>query len=241
MSSKINLYSNTKREYVKGMFNSIHETYDLLNHMLSFGIDIYWRKKALKKLSLPSNGICLDLAAGTGDFGIEVHKRFGYPVIGYDLAKNSLTVFREKVKKRNFETADFLFVNGEAELLSVKDSTINLITIAFGIRNFYDSNKSLNEMFRILKPTGILLILEFSLPKNKLIRSGYQFYFQKILPLIGKLISNDRSAYEYLPSSVNLFDKEKDITSEMISAGFRDISVKSLTLGVVKLYKAVKR
>lgn len=240
MDSKINLNSDTKREYVKRMFNSIHKTYDLLNHTLSLGIDIYWRKKALKNLSVPVTGICLDLAAGTGDFGIEVHKKFGSKVIGYDLAKNSLKIFKEKIQKKKISNSDFLFVNGEAEILSIKDLTVNLITIAFGIRNFYDSKKSLDEMYRVLKPAGILVILEFSLPKNKFVRSIYQFYFQKILPLIGKIISTDKSAYEYLPNSVNLFEKEKDITSELIEAGFRAVAVKSLTLGIVKLYQAVK-
>jgi len=240
MNSKINLYTNDKREYVKGMFNSIHRTYDILNHTLSFGIDIYWRKKALSKLTFQPGGICLDLASGTGDFGIEVYKKFGMKVIGYDLAENSLTVFHEKIVKRNFKEENFIFVNGEAELISVKNCSINLITIAFGIRNFYDSSKSLQEMYRILKGNGVLIILEFSLPKNRFFRFGYQFYFEKILPLIGRIISNDKSAYDYLPNSVNLFENEKDIVSEMISVGFRDVTVQTLTFGIVKLYKAVK-
>ncbi|MBM4176595.1 MAG: methyltransferase domain-containing protein, partial [Ignavibacteria bacterium] len=115
MNSKINLYTNDKREYVKGMFNSIHRTYDILNHTLSFGIDIYWRKKALSKLTFQPGGICLDLASGTGDFGIEVYKKFKCKIIGYDFAENTLRRFRQKIKKNGFSENDFLLVSGEAE------------------------------------------------------------------------------------------------------------------------------
>jgi len=240
MNSKINLYTNDKREYVKGMFNSIHRTYDILNHTLSFGIDIYWRKKALSKLTFQPGGICLDLASGTGDFGIEVYKKFKCKIIGYDFAENTLRRFRQKIKKNGFSENDFLLVSGEAESLSIKPNSIDLITIAFGIRNFHDSQISLNEMYKSLKNGGILNILEFSLPKNNFIRSVYQFYFRKVLPMIGRIISSDDSAYRYLPDSVNNFEKEKNLISEIITARFPNVEVKSFTFGVVTLYRAVK-
>ncbi|MCX8057380.1 MAG: bifunctional demethylmenaquinone methyltransferase/2-methoxy-6-polyprenyl-1,4-benzoquinol methylase UbiE [Ignavibacteria bacterium] len=239
--NEINLNDKEKKkEFVRDMFNSIYRTYDLLNHILSFGIDIYWRKKSLKNIFLRDTDTCLDLAAGTGDYGIEVYKKFQCNIIGYDIAENSLKVFQEKVKKKNFDETKFTYIVGEAEKLTLQDESINLITIAFGIRNFYDSQQALYEMFRVLKSGGRLLILEFSLPKNKIIQSIYRFYFEKILPLIGRLISKDNSAYKYLPESVKLFEQEKDIVSEMIKAGFREIKVEPYTFGIVKLYSAKK-
>lgn len=229
-----------KKEFVREMFNSIYQTYDLLNHILSFGIDIYWRKKSLKNIFLRDNDICLDLAAGTGDYGIEVYKKFKCFVIGYDIAENSLKIFRDKVKKKRLDESKFSFIVGEAENISLQDESINLITIAFGIRNFYDSQKALNEMFRVLKSGGRVLILEFSLPKNKIIRALYRIYFEKILPFIGRLISKNKEAYKYLPASVKLFEQEKDIAGEMIKAGFREIKIEPYTFGIVKLYSAKK-
>jgi len=229
-----------KKEFVREMFNSIYQTYDLLNHLLSFGIDIYWRKRALKDVQFHENDICLDLAAGTGDFGIEVYKKFRCKIIGYDIAENSLKLFREKIKKKKFDENKFNFIVGEAENIMLENESVNLITIAFGIRNFYDSQKSLNEMFRVLKKGGRLLIIEFSLPKNKFIRFVYRFYFEKILPFIGKIISKDNSAYKYLPASVKLFELEKDIAGEIIKAGFRELKIEPLTFGIVKLYSAKK-
>ncbi|MCX8010262.1 MAG: ubiquinone/menaquinone biosynthesis methyltransferase [Ignavibacteria bacterium] len=232
--------SSHKKELVKNMFNAIHETYDLLNHLLSFGVDIYWRKKALKKIFIQEDAICLDLASGTGDFGIEVYKKFECKVIAYDLALNSLKVFQKKITKIKLDKKNFLMVNGEAELLGIKSASIKMVTIAFGIRNFYNTEKSLSEIYRVLKSGGILNILEFSLPKNIFIRKLYLFYFNKILPKIGKLISSDKSAYNYLPSSVDKFEKEKDLISEFIKVGFDSIEVKNFTFGVVKNYKAIK-
>lgn len=229
-----------KKEFVREMFNSIYRTYDLLNHLLSFGIDIYWRKKSLKNVFLRESDVCLDLAAGTGDYGIEVYKKFKCFVIGYDIAENSLKVFQEKVKKKKLDETKFSFVVGEAENITLPDESINLITIAFGIRNFYDSQKALNEMFRILKSGGSLLILEFGLPKNKILRSIYRIYFEKILPFLGRIISKNKTAYNYLPASVKLFEQEKDIAGEMIKAGFREIRIKNFTFGIVKLYSAKK-
>lgn len=230
----------TKKKFVRDMFNSIYRTYDLLNHILSFGVDIYWRKKSLQDIFLRDEDVCLDLAAGTGDYGIEVYKKFKCFVIGYDIAENSLKVFQEKVKKKNFDQTKFKYIVGEAENLTLPDESVNLITIAFGIRNFYDSQKSLFEMYRVLKSGGKVLILEFSLPKNKIIRTIYRYYFEKILPFIGRLISKDKSAYQYLPLSVKFFDQEKDIASEMIKAGFREIKIEPYTFGIVKLFSAKK-
>ncbi|MEJ5305628.1 MAG: bifunctional demethylmenaquinone methyltransferase/2-methoxy-6-polyprenyl-1,4-benzoquinol methylase UbiE [Ignavibacteria bacterium] len=229
-----------KKKFVREMFNSIYRTYDLLNHLLSFGIDIYWRKRALKDIYLHKDDTCLDLAAGTGDFGIEVHKKFQCNIIGYDIAENSLKVFQEKVKRKKFDESKFIYIVGEAENINLADETVNLITIAFGIRNFYDSQKSLNEMYRVLKNGGRILILEFSLPENRFIRFIYRLYFEKILPFIGKIISKDNSAYKYLPASVKLFEQEKDIASEIIKAGFRELKIEPLTFGIVKLYSARK-
>lgn len=230
----------TKKKFVRDMFNSIYRTYDLLNHILSFGVDIYWRKKSLQNIFLRDEDVCLDLAAGTGDYGIEVYKKFKCFIIGYDIAENSLKVFQEKVKKKNFDETKFKYIVGEAENLTLPDESVNLITIAFGIRNFYDSQKSLFEMYRVLKSGGKVLILEFGLPKNKIIRTIYRYYFEKILPLIGRLISKDKSAYQYLPLSVKFFDQEKDIASEMIKAGFREIKIEPYTFGIVKLFSAKK-
>jgi len=235
-----NITSLDKRHHVRSMFNSIYRTYDLLNHLLSLGVDIYWRKKSLSNVNLDQNSVCLDLAAGTGDYGLEVHKKFKSFVIGYDIAENSLLLFKKKIKNKKLDKKRFLLINGEAENISLKDSSVDLVTIAFGIRNFYDSQKAVHEIFRILKVNGTLLILEFGLPKNPIIRKLYKLYFEKILPLIGRMISKSEFAYKYLPESVRLFEQQKDIISEIIVAGFRDIKVKPMTFGIVNLYEAKK-
>lgn len=228
--------NRNKREYVKQIFNSISKTYDVLNHLLSFGIDIYWRKKAIKNIYFNDNSVCLDLASGTGDFGIEVFKRNGIKIIGYDLAINSLKLFKGKIKNHQ----SFSFINGEAEKLCVRNNCIDMVTIAFGIRNFYDTQIALNEIFRVLKPNGILNILEFSLPKNILVRKIYLLYFNFILPTVGKIISKNKTAYNYLPSSVELWDKKDNLVSECLCAGFRNFSVRNFTFGIVKNYIVLK-
>ncbi len=219
-----------KKDKVKRIFDSISHKYDFLNHLLSFGIDYYWRYKALKKAKVNSNTILLDVACGTGDFSIAA-KKFGVNnIFAIDLSKNMLMLFNKKA-----EWSKGKIVQTVAEFIPYKPNMFTDITVAFGVRNFYDIQKGFDEFFRVLKPNGKVTILEFRLPKNKIIAAIYNFYFNKILPLIGKLISKDNEAYRYLPDSVSDFDATVDLKQLLQNSGFKDIKTYSATFGIVQI------
>ncbi|MBK7106139.1 MAG: bifunctional demethylmenaquinone methyltransferase/2-methoxy-6-polyprenyl-1,4-benzoquinol methylase UbiE [Ignavibacteriae bacterium] len=224
-----------KKTQVKRIFDSISHRYDFLNHFLSLGIDFYWRKKALELTKISSNSSLLDIACGTGDFSIAAKKIGVIEIIGVDLSKNMLSHFIEKVDwiKGNL-------VQSVAEAIPLKKEIFTNITVAFGVRNFYDIKKGFEEFFRVLQNNGKVTILEFRLPKNFLIKNLYQFYFQKILPLVGKIISKDNEAYTYLPESVNIFDSKIDLEKILCEVGFRNIEKFSLTFGIVQVVIAEK-
>lgn len=224
-----------KKKRVKRIFDDISPKYDLLNHLLSGGIDFYWRKKALKLAKVKHNSILLDVACGTGDFSISAKKLGINKIYGTDLSNNMLQFFRKKESSIHGKLTQAV-----AEYLPYKNSVFNLITVAFGIRNFYDIPKGLNEFNRTLQSGGKVLILEFRLPSNKLVRSFYLFYFNRILPAIGKIISKDNEAYQYLPDSVNEFEKNIDLVTLCKNSGFGRISKHSLTFGLVQIIIAEK-
>ncbi|MBK8945860.1 MAG: bifunctional demethylmenaquinone methyltransferase/2-methoxy-6-polyprenyl-1,4-benzoquinol methylase UbiE [Ignavibacteriae bacterium] len=224
-----------KKLQVKRIFDSISHRYDFLNHFLSIGIDFYWRKKALKLTKISSDAILLDIACGTGDFSISANKFGVKNIIGVDLSKNMLSHFIEKV-----EWSKGNLIQSVAEAIPLKSENFTNITVAFGVRNFYDIKKGFEEFLRVLKKNGKVTILEFRLPKNFLIKNLYQFYFQKILPLIGKLISKDNEAYTYLPESVNIFDSKISLEKILSEVGFRNIEKNSLTFGIVQVVIAEK-
>jgi len=227
--------SITKKSKVKRIFDSISDKYDFLNHLLSFGVDYYWRRKAIKLSKLNSNSILLDVACGTGDFAIAA-KKFGVnKIIGLDFSLNMLLHFNRKAEWSNGR-----LVQSTAENLPFKNNSFTNIIVAFGVRNFYDINKSFQSFYRVLKNNGKVTILEFSLPSKKFVRKIYLFYFDKILPLIGKLISKDKEAYKYLPESVGEFDKKINLIELLTHAGFSKVEQHFLTLGLVQVVIATK-
>ncbi len=224
-----------KKTKVKRIFDSIAVRYDFLNHLLSFGIDFYWRKKALKLTGLNSDSVLLDVACGTGDVAIQA-KKFGVnKIYGADFSHNMLKLFNEKsdwIKGNNIQMV--------AENIPLKDESVTNITVAFGVRNFYDIQKAFNSFYRILKQNGKATIIEFRMPSNKFFRSLYKFYFKNILPLIGGIISGDKEAYTYLPSSVEEFDEKIKLPELLRNSGFNKIDIYSLTFGITQVTIATR-
>ncbi|MDH7604032.1 MAG: bifunctional demethylmenaquinone methyltransferase/2-methoxy-6-polyprenyl-1,4-benzoquinol methylase UbiE [Melioribacter sp.] len=227
--------SIAKKSKVKRIFDSISHRYDFLNHFLSFGVDYYWRKKAIKLSKLDSNSILLDVACGTGDFAITAKKFNVNNIFGADFSMNMLSFFNKKAEWSNGR-----LVQSTAENLPFKNDSFTNITVAFGVRNFYDIKKSFQSFYRVLKNHGKVTILEFSLPSNKFIRKIYLFYFDKILPSIGKLISGDKEAYKYLPESVGEFEKKIDLKELLTQNGFVKVEQHFLTFGLVQVVIATK-
>jgi len=224
-----------KRTKVKSIFDGIAFRYDFLNHLLSFGIDHYWRRKALKLSNVNSNSVLLDVACGTGDFAIEAKKQGVKKIFGADFSHKMLQLFKAK--------SDWIIGNSvqmTAEQMPFKDSSFTNITVAFGVRNFYDIAEGFNSFFRVLTENGKATILEFQMPSNKVFRSLYKFYFKKILPFIVGLISKDKEAYKYLPESVEEFDEKINLEDLLKSTGFKKIESYSLTFGIVKVFIAEK-
>lgn len=228
-----------RKSYVREMFNAIAHRYDFLNHFLSGGIDIYWRRKAIAKLDVDENALVLDLASGTADLAIETVRQKRCKVMATDIALRMLVFAKEKLRRKNLESRMAL-VNGDGESLPFRENDFDAVTIAFGIRNMGTISQALAEMLRILNEGGQAVILEFSLPVNRVFRTAYLFYFKNILPLIGKLVSKDEQAYSYLPASVEKFPEIAEFTSWMKQAGFRDVEYWKLLNGVAVIYKGVK-
>ncbi|MCK6605766.1 MAG: bifunctional demethylmenaquinone methyltransferase/2-methoxy-6-polyprenyl-1,4-benzoquinol methylase UbiE [Ignavibacteriaceae bacterium] len=228
--SRYTFSENEKKHEVRKMFDSIARSYDFLNHLLSFGIDYYWRKKAIKLTGLNSNTVLLDVACGTGDFAIEAKKHGVKKIYGADFSFNMLSIFDKKaewIRGKEFQTA--------AEHMPVKPASVTNITVAFGVRNFYDIPLAFREFSRVLTPGGKATILEFRMPTNPLIKLVYRFYFKVILPLVGKIFSGHSSAYNYLPDSVEEFDRNVDLKKIFLESGFSKVDVHSLTFGTVQV------
>jgi len=238
MADEIQLSLGKERKsYVKKMFNNIAPRYDFLNHFLSLGMDILWRKKAINMLEPKgSNSFILDLACGTGDFAAEAAGKTGSRLMGLDIALEMLK--HGSAKKKN---NSLLFLNSDAENLPFKDNVYDAVTIAFGIRNMGNISRALGEMFRVLKAGSEAIILEFSTPSLKPFRTLYLFYFNRILPWIGNKISGDSEAYSYLPASVDAFPQIDDFIKEMQNIGYENVSTKKLLFGVAVIYKGFKK
>jgi len=225
---------------ISDMFNSIAGKYDLLNHLLSLGIDKGWRRKLVRMLKQEGSKCVLDIACGTGDLTIALYKA-GFKVTGVDLAVRMLEIAREKSKIIMIEGHPLPeYLEGTAENLPFSDSTFDAVTISFGIRNFQDRAESLKEINRVLGNNGKLAILEFATPRNFIWRAVFNAYFTFILPIIGRMISKDSGAYNYLPASVKEFPQYEVFCNEIKSAGFTNVSFKPLTGGVAVLYFAEK-
>lgn len=229
----------TKKEQVATMFNNISKKYDFLNHFLSLGIDIIWRKKAIKLLKQQQPKQILDIATGTGDFAIAALKLNPEKVTGVDISEGMLNVGKEKIKSKNLENKIELQL-GDSENLNFKDNTFDAYTVGFGVRNFENLEKGLSEMLRVLKPNGSAIILEFSKPKKFPTKQLYNFYFNNILPGIGRLFSKDSSAYTYLPESVNAFPDGEDFIQILTKLGYKNPKIITLMFGIASIYKANK-
>ncbi|MEE9498998.1 MAG: bifunctional demethylmenaquinone methyltransferase/2-methoxy-6-polyprenyl-1,4-benzoquinol methylase UbiE [Nitrospinaceae bacterium] len=233
----------TSNRQVQKMFSDIAPRYDLLNRLLSCGQDQYWRKRAVTRLSPQSGERFLDIATGTADVALEIIRNVpkgAVQVVGMDFSEKMLELARQKID--SLDKANSIQLEcGSAESLPFEDNSFDGTTTAFGIRNFFDIGRSLREMHRVLKPGGRCVILEFSLPRNSILNALYRFYFEWLLPKVGRLISKHPSAYTYLPETVAAFPVRKEFSSLMQQAGFMNVTYKELTLGIVILYTGVKQ
>lgn len=223
---------------IRTLFDSIASDYDRLNHLLSLGIDRTWRRRALKWIVEPGvRQDILDVACGTGDFSIAIASKVseGSSVTGLDLSQGMLDVMVGKVRKEGLE-GRISCLQGNSEKMPFDDESFDRVTIAFGIRNFENREVALKEILRVLKPGGRLVILELSVPSNKVLRWFYNIYFTKILPVIGGKISGDKAAYRYLPASVLKFPGKKEWMRTMAECGFCDVRHKAYTFGICRLY-----
>lgn len=228
-----------KKSQVALMFDNIAWRYDFLNHFLSLGIDRLWRKKAINKLREASPQRILDVATGTGDLAIAALKLDPKEVIGVDIAENMLDQGRKKIH-RLADKGRVSLIYGDAEALRFNDGSFDAITCAFGVRNFGNLHKGLQEMHRVMQPGGKVAILEFSRPKHFPVKQLYNFYFSHLLPFMGRLISKDGAAYTYLPDSVRQFPDGADFIRHLEKAGFSQGNFKPLTFGIATLYTAYK-
>jgi demethylmenaquinone methyltransferase/2-methoxy-6-polyprenyl-1,4-benzoquinol methylase len=242
MNPQITPYSGpeTKKEQVASMFNNISGTYDFLNHFLSLGIDIVWRKKAIKELLKDQPQKILDVATGTGDFAFESIKILKpKQVIGVDISAGMLDVARKKINDRNLSEV-FSVQLGDSEGLHFDDHTFDAITVAFGVRNYENLQKGLADMLRVLKPGGKVVILEFSKPRVFPIKQLYHFYFKYATPFFGGLFSKDKKAYAYLEESVQAFPDGNNFTALMEKVGYKNTKHRPLTFGISAIYTGIK-
>lgn len=229
-----------KKEQVAQMFNNIAHRYDFLNHFLSLGIDTIWRKKAITCLKQEKPKLLLDIATGTGDLAITANKILNPDkIIGIDISEGMLSFGREKLVKLNLQDKIQL-MSGDSENIPFNENYFDAATVAFGVRNFENLDKGLAEINRVLKPGGSLVVLEFSKPKTFPIKQVYNFYFNQILPSIGKLVSKDDRAYSYLPESVQAFPDGEDFINHLHKAGFKQTFCKNLMFGIASIYYGKK-
>lgn len=229
-----------KKEQVAEMFNNIAGKYDFLNHFLSLGIDKSWRKKAIAEVASINPNRILDVATGTGDLAIAAANKIGgITVVGVDIADQMLEEGRKKIAERNLSKVISMNL-GDSESLPFADNSFDAVMCAYGVRNFENLEAGLKEMQRVMRPGGKLAILEFSRPANFPIKQLYSFYFKNILPGIGGLLSKHKTAYTYLPESVNVFPDGDDFCKILTKCGFTGAKARPLTLGVTTLYTASK-
>ncbi|MDX2173007.1 MAG: bifunctional demethylmenaquinone methyltransferase/2-methoxy-6-polyprenyl-1,4-benzoquinol methylase UbiE [Bacteroidota bacterium] len=231
--------SDEKKEQVAQMFDNIANRYDFLNSLMSLGIHKGWRKKCVKLIADKKPQVILDVATGTADFAIECAKLNPKKIIGVDISEGMMSHGRVKLKNLKLDSLITL-ESGNAETLAYPDNTFDAIVVGFGVRNFQNLEKGLSNLYRILKPNGKLVILEFSYPTNWLVKAVYTFYFSYITPLIGKLFSKDKRAYSYLTESVKAFPNNENFVNILIKLNYTNTSFKKLSFGVAAIYQGEK-
>lgn len=242
MPKKVTPYKDSdlgKKQQVTQMFDTISEDYDGLNRVISFGIDIKWRKRVVALLKKKKPTTILDIATGTGDLAIAMTETGAEKIVGLDISPGMLEVGRSKIQEKNLQNIIEMVV-GDSENLSFSDNTFDAVTVAFGVRNFEHLEKGLQEIYRVLKPQGRLVILETSVPTKTPFKQGYGLYCKFILPTIGKIFSKDRSAYAYLSESASVFPHGQEFNNILGKIGFIDVENKPQTFGVASIYVATK-
>lgn len=242
MPQKVTPYKDSdlgKKEQVTKMFDTISKNYDGLNRVISFGIDIKWRKKVVEILKKEQPNSILDIATGTGDLAIALISTGAKKIVGLDISPGMLSVGKDKVKEKNLNNTIEMVV-GDSENLLFEDNSFDAVTVSFGVRNFETLEKGMAEILRVLKPNGSLVVLETSVPTKTPYKQGYKFYTKNILPLIGKLFSKDNSAYGYLSESASVFPHGENFNNILREIGFIDVTNKPQTFGVASIYVAKK-
>ncbi|NND51829.1 MAG: bifunctional demethylmenaquinone methyltransferase/2-methoxy-6-polyprenyl-1,4-benzoquinol methylase UbiE [Flavobacteriaceae bacterium] len=242
MAKNVKPYKNSdlsKKEQVTKMFDTISNEYDGLNRVISLGIDVKWRKKVVKLVKASHPKTILDIATGTGDLAIQLTDTHAKKIVGLDLSEGMLAVGRNKIEKRKLG-AIIEMVVGDSEDLPFDDNSFDAITVAFGIRNFENLDKGLEEIYRVLKPNGVFVILETSVPTKTPFKQGYKVYTKYILPVIGRLFSKDKIAYSYLSESASVFPYGKELNNILGKIGFINAIALPQTLGVATIYMASK-
>jgi demethylmenaquinone methyltransferase / 2-methoxy-6-polyprenyl-1,4-benzoquinol methylase len=228
-----------QKQYVRSLFDSIARRYDLLNHLLSGGVDLYWRRKAINTLKPLQPRRILDVATGTGDFAIAALRLRPEQVVAVDFAEGMLAIARKKVLRKGLEHR-ILLLQGDAEALDLPPESFDAAIVAFGVRNFENLERGLFSMYRMVRRGGKIAILEFSRPQSTPFRQIYFFYFRSILPRIGRTVSNHPEAYEYLPDTVMKFPEGAEFRSILERVGFRNTEEQRLTGGIATVYTGEK-
>lgn len=242
MAEKVTPYKNSelgKKEQVTQMFDTISKNYDGLNRVISFGIDVKWRKRVVNLIKKEQPENILDIATGTGDLAINLIKTGAKKITGLDISPGMLEVGKQKIAEKKLTNTIDLVI-GDSENLPFSDNSFDAITVAFGVRNFENLDKGLLEIYRVLKPKGIFVVLETSVPTKTPYKQGYKFYTKYILPTIGKIFSKDRTAYSYLCESASIFPYGKDFNNILQKNGFSTVENKPQTFGVASIYVASK-
>ena len=242
MTEKVKPYKNSdlgKKEQVAKMFDTISNEYDGLNRVISFGIDVSWRKKVVEIIKKTNPSTILDIATGTGDLAIHLAKTNATKIIGLDISEGMLQVGRKKIEVLKLNnTIEMVF--GDSENIPFENDSFDAITVAFGVRNFENLSKGLLEIYRVLKPGGTFVVLETSVPTKTPFKQGYNFYSTKILPTIGKLFSKDKVAYKYLSDSAASFPFGDAFNNILLKNGFINVENRPQTFGVASIYVAKK-
>lgn len=243
MDKKVTPYKDSglnKKEQVEQMFDKISGNYDDLNRVISFGIDVKWRKKVIDLVEETNPKSALDIATGTGDLAISLTRTGAAVIVGLDISEGMLAVGRKKISQKGF-SEKITMIQADSEAIPFDDDSFDAVTVAFGVRNFENLEKGLSEILRVLKPGGIFVVLETSVPTKFPFKQGYKFYSKTLLPVIGKLFSKDKVAYSYLSESAAVFPYGEAFCNILRKIGFIEVEARPQTFGVATIYTASKR